>query len=132
MGVVGQQQSVMYNGSNWKIKKNKNEPYIMLDSKKMFDFFVDQFKPLLEEAMLNYINDSSSFEFWYFILTGERTEGQKRRIEIEEKAANSDIKTKILGEHYIEKWTGKVVFTKNGKAIYSNGSGKPKYENMDE
>ena len=130
MGMVGYQQSVMYNGSKWKIKKNKNETYTMLDSKQMFEFFVDEFKPLLEEAMLNYVTDSPSFEFWYFILTGERTDGQKRRIQMEEQIANNPIKTKIVGEHYIEEHTGKIVFTKNGKRIYGNNDGgKPKYEN---
>ena len=96
----------------------------------MFEFFVDEFKPLLEEAMLNYVKDSPSFEFWYFILTGKRTEGQSRRIEMEEQIVNNPIKTKIVGEHYIEQYTGKIVFTKNGKRVYGNNDGgKPKYEN---
>ena len=118
-GKVGHQQSVMFNGTDWKVKKTVGVPYIMLDSKQMFNFFVNEFKPLLEEAMLNYITDSASFEFWYFILTGERTEGQRRRMNMEEQIRNNPIKTKIIGEHIIEK-NGKIVFTKNGKPIYAH------------
>ena len=118
MGLPGHQQSVLYNGSKWKIKKNKDTPYVMLDQKKMFEFFIAEFRPLLEEAMLNYVSDSSSFEFWYFVLNGERTAGQLRRMEEQDKINYSNIKTKICKEHYIEKPSGKVVFTKGGKPIY--------------
>tara|TARA_R110001592_G_scaffold154163_1_gene383093 strand:- start:228 stop:974 length:747 start_codon:yes stop_codon:yes gene_type:complete len=120
MGKVGYQQSVMYNGIHWKVKKNKDLDYVMLDSKQMFNFFINEFKPLLEEAMLNYITDSNSFEFWYFIITGERTSGQKRRLQLEKQIRDNPITTKIVGEHYIDKNSGKVVFTKDGKAIYKD------------
>ena len=119
MGKVGFQQSVMFNGTDWKVKKTAGVPYIMLDSKQMFNFFVNEFKPLLEETMLNYITDSASFEFWYFILTGERTDGQKNRMNMEEQVRNSPIKTKIVGEHIINP-NGKIVFTKNGKPVYAD------------
>ena len=119
MGQVGYQQSVMFNGTNWKVKKTGDSPYIMLDSRQMFNFFINEFKPLLEEAMLNYVDDSPSFEFWYFILTGERTQGQKNRIQMEQQVINNPIKTKIIGEHRVEK-NGKIVFTKDGKDIYMN------------
>ncbi len=118
MGKVGCQQSVMYGGDKWRVKKNKDTPFIMLDSKQMFNFFVNEFKPLLEEAMFNHINDSPSFEFWYFVLTGERTSGQKNRMKLEQQTIDNPRKCKIVGDHYIEKDTGKVVFTKNGKPIY--------------
>ena len=53
---------------------------------------------------------------------------------MEEQIANNPIKTKIVGEHYIEQYTGKIVFTNNGKPIYGNYDAlKPKYEkNIDE
>ena len=69
--------------------------------------------------MLNYVDDSPSFEFWYFILTGERTQGQKNRIQMAQQVINNPIKTKIVGEHRVED-NGKIVFTKNGKNIYKN------------
>jgi len=118
MGKVGYQQSVMFSGRKWKVKKNKDLDYVILDSKQMFNFFVNEFKPLLEEAMLNYVTDSPSFEFWYFVLTGERTAGQRHRIKLQQQAIDNPRKCKIVGEHYIEKDTGKVVFTKNGKPLY--------------
>ena len=119
MGKPGFKQSVMYGGSNWRVKKTPESQYIMLDSKQMFDFFINEFKPLLEEAMFNYVNDSPSFEFWYFILTGKRTQGQKNRIKMAQQVINNPIKTNIVGEHRVEK-NGKIVFTKDGKDIYMN------------
>lgn len=121
MGKVGFQQSVMFQNGKWKIKKNKQSPSILLDSRQMFNFFLDEFKPLLEDAMLNYVKDSGSFEFWYFKLTGERTDGQKRRMALEQEILDNPekYKTKIVGEHIIGD-RGEIIFTKNGKPIYAN------------
>ena len=118
-GKVGYQQSVMFNGTDWKVKKTAGVPYVMLDSKQMFNFFVNEFKPLLEEAMLNYVTDSPSFEFWYFILTGERTQGQQNRIQMAQQIIDNPTETTIVGEHIIGPG-GKVIFTKDGKPIYKH------------
>ena len=118
-GKVGYQQSVMFNGTDWKVKKTAGVPYVMSDSKQMFNFFVNEFKPLLEEAMLNYVTDSPSFEFWYFILTGERTQGQQNRIQMAQQIIDNPTETTIVGEHIIGPG-GKVIFTKDGKPIYKH------------
>ena len=121
MGKVGYQQSVMFSNGKWKVKKNKQSPSILLDSRQMFNFFIDEFKPLLEDGMNNYVICPSSFEFWHFKLIGERTGGQKRRMALEQEIIDNPekYKTKIVGEHIIGD-RGQIIFTKNGKPIYAN------------
>lgn len=118
MGRSGFQQSVIYNGSKWKVKKNEDSPFIILDSGELFDFFVDEFKPLLEEQLNKGMEDSSSYEFWYFMIKGKRTMGQRSRMKQEQDILDSPPKTKIVGEHIVEPG-GKIVFiSKNGTPLY--------------
>ena len=121
MGKVGYQQSVMFSNGKWKVKKNKQSPSILLDSRQMFNFFIDEFKPLLEDGMNNYVICPTSFEFWHFKLIGERTAGQKSRMALEQEILDNPekYKTKIVGEHIIGD-RGEIIFTKNGKPIYAN------------
>ena len=118
MGKSGFQQSVINNGSKWKVKKNEDSPFILLDSRQMFNFFVDEFKPLLEEQLSKGMEDSSSFEFWYFMIKGKRTMGQRARMRQQQDILDNPRKTRIVGDHIVEP-NGKIVFiSKKGIPLY--------------
>ena len=113
MGIAGYQQSVIssyhaHSEINWKVKKSADAPIIGLTNSQMFRFFVNEFKPLLE-INLQYVTDTSSYNFWYFMIKGKRTHADKSYRDEVKRAKEMPMKTKIVGPYYIGP-KGEVIF----------------------
>ena len=103
MGRAGYQQSVQQtentNGQfNWRVKKTEDSEFIGLTNVEMFEFFCDEFKPLLK-INLEYIQDSGSYNFWYLMIKGKRCGNDQAYRDMVEKAKNAPDPTRIVGPH---------------------------------
>ena len=113
MGRKGYQQSVQlseFSDSqyNWRVKKTEDSEFIGLTNVEMFKFFCDEFKPLLK-MNLQYVEDNSSYNFWYLMVNGKRCSGDQAYRDMVEKANNAPDPTRIVGPHKIGP-KGEVIF----------------------
>ena len=108
MGKVGYQQSVLFNGSLWKYKINSETPYKTVNSKKMFNYFVKEFKTIIDENIYR-LNDGEAIEFWKFMLTGKRSYRHQKRLDEEELLKNKICKPTIR-EPYKLGPKGEIIF----------------------
>ena len=109
MGKVGYKQSVLFNGSIWKYKINKESPYIKCNSKEMFDYFVKEFKTIVDENKEK-LSDGGAIEFWTYKSTGKRTRGQRARMAEEERIRTS-LRPPTITDPYILGPKGQIIFT---------------------
>ena len=109
MGKVGYKQSVLFNGSIWKYKINKESPYIKCNSKEMFDYFVKEFKTIVDENK-DKLRDGGAIEFWTYKTTGKRTRGQSTRMAEEERIRNSVCPPTIIDSYKLGP-KGQIIFT---------------------
>ena len=116
MGKEGHQQSVQYSSNrysqvNWKLKKDEKSEYITLTNYEMFHYFKDEFQPLLK-ANLKFMNDHSSYNFWYYMVHGKRSSGDQAYRDMVRKAnIYTGNETRIVGPHKIGP-KGEIIFTK--------------------
>lgn len=108
MGKAGYKQSVIFNGYIWKFKINKETPYIKCNSKEMFDYFVKEFKTIVDENR-DRLSDGGAIEFWTYKSTGKRTIGQRSRMAEEERIRNSVCPPTIRDAHILGP-KGQIIF----------------------
>ena len=115
MGRPGYQQSVQQtensNGQyNWRVKKTEDSEFIGLTNTEMFEFFCEEFKPLIKNN-LQYIQDSGSYNFWYLMIYGKRCSSDQAYRDMVRRANIGPDPTKIIGPHTIGH-KGQIIFTK--------------------